>query len=65
MADWKKGDLVEVKAGGPRMVIDDIHANGSVFCLWFDGKKRDSGMFAPETLKPSPEGGDDRSASQP
>lgn len=34
---WKKGDVVRLKTGGPRMTIDEILAtSGKVNCVWFD-----------------------------
>ncbi len=58
MADWKKGDLVELKSGGPRMTVDDIQGNGRLYCYWFDGTEQKNALFSPESVKPSPEGGD-------
>jgi len=58
MADWKKGDLVELKSGGPPMTVNDIHNNGKLYCFWFDGTEQKNGLFNPETVKPSPQEGD-------
>lgn len=63
-ADLKKGDVVELKSGGPHMTIDEIKSGGRVYYLWFKGNERDSGLFDSETLKPSPEGGHGRAVSR-
>jgi uncharacterized protein YodC (DUF2158 family) len=47
------GDVVELKSGGPKMTVATVNdPPGKVWCQWFDGKKKDSGTFAMETLKP-------------
>lgn len=64
MADWKKGDVVELKSGGPYMTIEHIKPSGRVFCLWFKGTERYSGSFDSETLKPSTEPSHSRAVSR-
>jgi len=51
MSRFKKGDLVELKTGGPTMVVDAIHdEDGRVTCVWFDSNERQVASFAEETL---------------
>jgi uncharacterized protein YodC (DUF2158 family) len=50
----KKGDVVRLKSGGPKMVISDLDAYGSAYCQWFDGAKDAGKTFAVETLEPAP-----------
>jgi uncharacterized protein YodC (DUF2158 family) len=42
---WKPGDLVGVKSGGPTMTVAGESQLGMVICEWFDGKKQMSGTF--------------------
>ncbi len=60
MSDFKAGDVVELKSGGPDMTISDIadysiESSGelSANCVWFDNKKQNSHVFALHTLKKS------------
>jgi uncharacterized protein YodC (DUF2158 family) len=47
MADFKKGDLVQVKSGGPAMTVSDVGNYGGfgggpedgVKCVWFHTEK--------------------------
>lgn len=47
----KAGDTVRLKSGGPLMTISVISA-ATVFCVWFDGKKKMVEKFNRESLKP-------------
>jgi uncharacterized protein YodC (DUF2158 family) len=54
--EFKAGDVVELKSGGPRMTVSQTgeHAMSGrfmIWCDWFDGKKKVSDSFPPETLK--------------
>jgi uncharacterized protein YodC (DUF2158 family) len=57
----KDGDIVALKCGGPKMVIDHIVIVGTtifVWCVWFDAKgKHHIDSFSPQVLE-----ADDRSA---
>ena len=44
MPELKKGDLVELKSGGPEMTINQIN-DASVTCVWFDGTNRQEAVF--------------------
>jgi uncharacterized protein YodC (DUF2158 family) len=33
--ELKVGDVVRLKAGGPRMTVEAIHSEGTVGCVWF------------------------------
>ena len=40
--------------GGPHMTIETLGvgmAANKVLCVWFDGKKKDSGAFHPDALE--------------
>jgi uncharacterized protein YodC (DUF2158 family) len=52
------GDLVELKSGGPTMVVEDLGMldNSPITCVWFDGNKREAGQFKREILVPSKQG---------
>ena len=49
MSDFKQGQEVQLKSGGPSMTIQDI-AEGSAKCIWFDGTKLKDGDFIVTTL---------------
>jgi uncharacterized protein YodC (DUF2158 family) len=54
---FKAGEVVMLKSGGPEMTIEDIAVYGmgsshkSAKCVWFDGKKRMEALFELHTLK--------------
>ena len=49
---FKPGDLVQLKSGGPKMTIDARAFNKRDWvCVWFSGAKHNSANFAPETLQ--------------
>lgn len=54
MAEFKAGDVVQLKSGGPKMTIskvqtepDGMYAN----CDWFEGTKPNTGYFPLLSLK--------------
>jgi uncharacterized protein YodC (DUF2158 family) len=47
----KKGDVVQLKSGGPPMTVESTGGD-SVWCVWFDGTKPMGKGFAEHTLKP-------------
>jgi uncharacterized protein YodC (DUF2158 family) len=51
--DLKKGDVVELKSGGPKMTVTDVGPmNGSVGVVFLVcGKQRSKGTFPVESLK--------------
>jgi uncharacterized protein YodC (DUF2158 family) len=61
MADqeFKVGDVVTLKSGGPDMTIEDIGkygmgaTNDSAKCVWFEKTNRKEGVFALPLLKPA------------
>jgi len=55
MADFKPGDVVRLKSGGPNMTVtshgDKIKFfRGQIFCQWFVGTKLEKGHFSPDVL---------------
>lgn len=36
MSEFKEGDVVYLKSGGPAMTITEITSNDYVWCTWFD-----------------------------
>jgi len=64
---YKAGDVVQLKAGGPKMVVSENlkpSSFGSEFedngrekyrCQWFAGKKLEQGVFPVESLVPAKE----------
>jgi uncharacterized protein YodC (DUF2158 family) len=52
--EFKQGDVVRLKSGGPDMTIEEIDAQGNASCIWFQGslvKKQD--FAAVLLLKPN------------
>lgn len=56
MADFKKGDTVRVKSGGPLMTVAELGPEDGVKCVWFDGKHREEDVFDAAVLKISESG---------
>ncbi|MHC8321146.1 YodC family protein [Pseudomonas sp. GB2N2] len=57
MSDFKKGDVVQLKSGGPKMTIQDLGDYGptgpeeGAHCVWFEKEKRQESVFDVATLK--------------
>jgi len=57
--EFKAGDVVRLKSGGPAMTIEGIGKYGpgaskdNAKCVWFDGKKRYEQVFELDTLSPA------------
>ena len=55
--DYKIGDIVALKSGGPAMTIRGIGVYGmggtevSVLCVWFVGTKKFEEVFHPDTIE--------------
>lgn len=52
--EWKSGDLVKLKSGGPLMTIQSKNANASSYfnCVWFDSdEKPNKESFHADTLE--------------
>ena len=49
--NFKAGDEVQLKSGGPKMTIETLDGDGA-FCIWFSGLDKKSDLFEPATLKP-------------
>ncbi|AYM81039.1 DUF2158 domain-containing protein [Agrobacterium tumefaciens] len=49
---FKAGDLVQLKAGGPKMVIEKYNKlNEAYRCSWFAGAKHNSELFTEESIQ--------------
>ena len=51
---FKPGDVVILKSGGPKMTVSRVGAvNGkpTVWCDWFEGAKKIHGAFDPNSLQ--------------
>ena len=53
MTNFKAGDIVQLKSGGPDMTIEKAEGltDGKIKCIWFDGDKKTHDFFVPETLE--------------
>ncbi len=52
--EFKVGDIVLLKSGGPKMTVDKVRdtigSDEFVNCVWFAGAKREHAVFKPDTL---------------
>jgi uncharacterized protein YodC (DUF2158 family) len=51
MLNFKVGDLVQLKSGGPVMTIKEINGLDSILCVWFMDVELVSANFLQETLE--------------
>jgi uncharacterized protein YodC (DUF2158 family) len=52
MPDFKVGDVVQLKSGGPRMTIANMKSNpAGVLCAWFDEADVKTSRFPAEALE--------------
>lgn len=52
MTEFKKGDVVQLKSGGPIMTVYDVSGNGHIGCEWFDKKdEHHDRTFAAESIE--------------
>jgi uncharacterized protein YodC (DUF2158 family) len=59
MADeFKPGDTVRLKSGGPLMTIQEIDEKGFATCDWFTKGKREQGVFPTTSLQKRKQGDD-------
>lgn len=49
--DFKVGDTVRLKSGGPLMTIEFFSEDGDAFCVWFSKDEDKRNGFPPQTLK--------------
>jgi uncharacterized protein YodC (DUF2158 family) len=51
---WKEGDVVKLKSGGPKMIVDRVvhysDDSTSVYCVWFDNNEKKECDFVPSGL---------------
>jgi uncharacterized protein YodC (DUF2158 family) len=51
MAQFKKGDVVELKSGGLKMTVDDVTEAGMVKCIWFEKSAKYEDFFGEHLLQ--------------
>jgi uncharacterized protein YodC (DUF2158 family) len=49
MNDFKIGDIVQLKSGGPKMTVEKVGATG-ITCQWFAGSKLEMGHFPKDAV---------------
>jgi uncharacterized protein YodC (DUF2158 family) len=52
--DCQAGDTVQLKSGGPKLVVERIGSRydpKAVWCFWFEGDKLRKEWFQPTSLK--------------
>ncbi len=47
---FKAGNIARLKSGGPNVTVESVTSDG-VWCLWFEGKRRNSKLFPISTLE--------------
>lgn len=53
MEEFKPGDIVRLKSGGPPMTIESLdRKEGGFLCLWFDEGQLEDAVFAAVVLVP-------------
>jgi uncharacterized protein YodC (DUF2158 family) len=51
MDDFKVGDIVQLKSGGPKMTVQDADQEGTgIWCQWFAGSKLERGHFPKDSV---------------
>ena len=50
MYEFRKGDLVKLKSGGPKMTLAEIRDDHKVVCDYFVNNERKSEIFEPQVL---------------
>lgn len=56
---FKVGDVVQLKSGGPKMTVSESYNDGTLGCVWFLGSDQKAGTFPSDALElapPAPEG---------
>ena len=56
--EFRDGDVVQLKSGGPLMTIQSVHRGPdglTAFCEWFDGKKQMGASFRTSSLLKDPD----------
>jgi uncharacterized protein YodC (DUF2158 family) len=56
--EFKAGDTVRLKSGGPLMTIQEIDGAGFATCDWFTKGKREQGVFPITSLQKGKQGDD-------
>lgn len=49
MPEFKKGDIVQLKSGGPDMTVTSVQGE-EIWCIWFAGKKLETESFYKGTI---------------
>ncbi|HEY6350346.1 MAG TPA: DUF2158 domain-containing protein [Candidatus Angelobacter sp.] len=50
MTQWKVGDIVKLKSGGPAMTVSEL-ADSQVWCMWFEGTEQKQAIFPVDALE--------------
>ena len=50
--DFKIGEVVQLKSGGPLMTVDNVDPHNMINCVWFHEREKKSDVFPAATLKP-------------
>ena len=53
--NFKLGDVVQLKSGGPSMTVTYVGSENTLYCKWFEGSKVHEGEFPSSALKRVPE----------
>ena len=47
---FKRGQIVVLKSGGPRMTVDSIDSLENIWATWFSGSKHNRAAFKEDSL---------------
>lgn len=50
MAEWKVGDVVRLKSGGPYMTVSNV-SKELITCVWFEKQVKNDAAFDPAMLE--------------
>ena len=50
MAEFKEGDIVQLKSGSPKMTVLVLEVTDWIICQWFSGSKLQKGRFTSKSL---------------
>lgn len=57
MSEFRPGDVVVLKSGGPAMTVeevgdyDPIGPSPGLKCIWFEGKEKQTDVFSPHSVE--------------
>lgn len=50
-SEFKSGDIVQLKSGGPKMTVDQLFGDGTMRVRWFAGSKMETAVVTTKTIE--------------